>query len=1134
MRVQFASTPTPPAPSVVTSSGGTITAAKAGTWYFWIYCRNRAGHTLYSSSTSVAIAVGEQVTITLASAIRQTGSEIFEIGIVGATTDSSSSGCVLATYPGFISGSPSPLPAQVVLDRDEQLETFKQVTDLGSLPGASDVVHGMRRYVDSEAQTYEYDFYSTSWVIVYPQTFNPYVTDTTGLNGADRDVSEIDDESVIFINTYTVDGSESDTTTFWIVNDTTSTIGSGARVRMATTFDDLPIDTTEEPAAGLLLLTFLGHVDTSTGILDTSNMVTGVDYEYQGDQLTNLVTQKDLLPGEAYVLQVKAAFNPYAVHNRAFQGSLVRFYPRFAEEYAAFNPIGQAFGDFIAPGEGLRRILPNGTGLSAIAATGSGVVGEYSFRNRSIQTVPGITSGTANQKIIINNNGVCYQAASVPAALAALRAIAGTIDGTSVYTGWQSIGLDNTSLLTVDVTHPTAIDPLYPDIIAGTTATLNSTKVRVYYRTGGGAASYSDVTVIGTPGTTEQITIGSTAGSAGEPKTSHDGIGLFIPSVSTVGTTSGSSVFSTATYEVAIAYVFEGTLTSLDHSTDSGCIFELDQTLSDIIDSITPESEIINLILNLSSSNIDITEFLLSANNLSDLDNASTARTNLGLGTAAIINQTDIQNAINATVTTHDTDAAAHANMVVEYSQIDAWGGTNGQLLQSAGDGSTNWHTLVFADVTSWGGTNGQVLTSAGDGTASFQNAASSFDPNAYSSWGGTANQFWISDGDGTSSWHTLVFGDVTAWGGTNGQVLTSAGDGTASFQAPASSFDPNAYSSWGGTVNQFWISDGDGTSSWHTLVFADVTSWGGSAGQILESNGDGTVTFAAPGASLDPIATQTEMENGTETAVRRVTPERVSQAVSAQTEAAYNAAVTAASQVEIETGTEAAIRRLSPLRIAQAIAAQAASAYNAAVALATQLEMETGTETAVRRMSPKLVADAIAAQSSGGTTIKTFGIDHVTTGLSGPNYPTANVWQKRPLNTTNDPDSFLTLNQFDVGLDTEYAEVVLTPTGSGIKIIEIKFLAKIYGIGDTLTRVRFVQSSVDVLVIDSEADDGSRNILMTSVAFDVTTTTTIIFETIAEATEAGGDAFGGIDQVSGASGANYRHFQSSFMYYSL
>jgi hypothetical protein len=40
---------------------------------------------------------------------------------------------------------------------------------------------------------------------------------------------------------------------------------------------------------------------------------------------------------------------------------------------------------------------------------------------------------------------------------------------------------------------------------------------------------------------------------------------------------------------------------------------------------------------------------------------------------------------------------------------------------------------------------------------------------------------------------------------------------------------------------------------------------------------------------------------------------------------AAYDSAVAAASQTEMEAGTEAGIRRMSPLRVAQAISALAA-----------------------------------------------------------------------------------------------------------------------------------------------------------------------------------------------------------------
>ena len=76
--------------------------------------------------------------------------------------------------------------------------------------------------------------------------------------------------------------------------------------------------------------------------------------------------------------------------------------------------------------------------------------------------------------------------------------------------------------------------------------------------------------------------------------------------------------------------------------------------------------------------------------------------------------------------------------------------------------------------------------------------------------------------------------------------------------------------------------------------------------------------------------------------------------------------APTAASQAEMEAGTETALRSMSPLRVAQAIAALETGEANAAAA--SQAEMEAGTETALRSMSPLRVAQAIAALETGGT----------------------------------------------------------------------------------------------------------------------------------------------------------------------
>lgn len=574
-RIQYASTLTPP-PLTIAKVAGAISSAKAGTKNLWLVCRCRAGYTLFSSRYEVAIAEGEGLDITIPAAARQSASEVLQFLICMAESSDPTTACVVGGYPGYISDSLSALPTTITLDRDEHFELSKSVTTAANLP-TTDALYGMRRYVDDEALIKEYDSYSLTWKTVYPQEFNPYLTDSTGDHGADRDIANISDSSIIVTQDYDVPvstESPSAITTYWMVNDEGVELPSGTRIRVSAAIDSLDIGS--DDLISKLELAIAGYVNLADGSIDTTGLdtlVTGF-FQYQGDKLTNLRLPKPLPNNYGVILQIRANFTAIAANSRIARGSTIKFTPRFDLNPSEYNPLGQIFDSFIFPDSDRRRVVPDGTGLGLLALNGSGLIREYSFRDVGQQVVPSLAANTDNQKLLITVRGVVYPADTIPVT-AEQRAIAGTINGAGLPSGWQAVSLDNTKLLEITVTHPTMVRSDYPDAIASTTATLNASQVRVYVRpAGGGTITSYDVPIVGTSGEVETITVGGDTGVSGATLQTQTDFGLFTLAINGSATPTGTSTFAAGNYEWAIAYLYENAVTRISHSVDEGCVPE--------------------------------------------------------------------------------------------------------------------------------------------------------------------------------------------------------------------------------------------------------------------------------------------------------------------------------------------------------------------------------------------------------------------------------------------------------------------------------------------------------------------------------------------------------------------------------
>lgn len=595
MQYQYQGTPaTPPAPQLSLGVGN-ITAAKAGTKYFWLQYRNRAGYSAISAVALIAVAATQKIIITIPTGAKPAavgtvyGVDIQEYVILLSETNDVTTAVTAATFPGYqADGTPYALPATIELSRDQHLAIADlTVANEAALP--DNPIHGMRRAIASPSSFVAYDavFSPTGWKPVYPQLFSTYVTDTDNENGADVAIADIVDDAVILTPDYGVDGTFSKTVGFWLVNDSNNAIDEGTQIGIAFDLDNVDVSS---QFVGLASLTFQGYVTISTGALDVAAMIVNTTVPYSGAQ-TGMVLQKDLPVGSAILLQVQLNFRAFQLANRPVQGSVLRVSPYLYSEFARFDPNGAINGSLIAAEFGRRRIVPTTGGNAAKALKGTGSiavtgVGSYTFTGVPESDVIGLESNTANQKVFISINGSLYVADSAIAG-ARQRALVGTVNGIGHVKTWSgSYALDGTKALQITATYPANISVNYPDVIAGSAdGVFNASQIRIYVRpVGGGTTKYFDVSVL--VGAPQTFTIGLTGtGVVGTPPADPaDSFGLYRAEDGSyaIAPILATSDFAAGNHEVAIAYVFSDRVTSIDHSATSGNIYEASGTLADL------------------------------------------------------------------------------------------------------------------------------------------------------------------------------------------------------------------------------------------------------------------------------------------------------------------------------------------------------------------------------------------------------------------------------------------------------------------------------------------------------------------------------------------------------------------------
>lgn len=594
--------------NLAVSSGGSTTIAHS--LYFTLQGQNVAGYNLPSSIVGpIAIAAGEQLTITLPTTIQNSGEYFSHYILSASATNDPATFVQLATISAFDSlGAPVSLPTSLTLNTDEHFKLSAIVANPAALPTAS-LVPGLRRGVSSLAAVFEYnpasllDVNGTTALDAAPAPgrwlrvggFSTVVTDITDPGGCRQDAR--DPDVVINVSGYPCDGSNGPGFRFWLMNDDISPIPSGQRVVIGVTLDEVPRSGLFE---GLLRCIFRGFVSTSTGVIRTTTG-TGEDMSGVGNEIifenkkTDLILEDDLNPGEAYVIEIYPHFRADQLNNQILNQSLLKVNVALALQAGAFVEGGSAWGDRIYPDYDRGLVVPQR--VAARCLKRSGMVNSRSFLAIASTPVLGAVQNTDDQPLYISSNGVAYFKPSTEPKLdtEAIRAKISTLAGVSDPSPWSApLTVTSGNAIDITCTYPSngttaTIRANYPDplLIGNSQGQLNAQLVTLYVR----STVSSVATIKAFPGrllvdgATQTFAISDwNAGTTISvvPVAPTADFSLF-EAVSATALVAGIGNIPAGTIEAAFAYEYDGSqITSISHRSIDGCIHTSTLTLAEV------------------------------------------------------------------------------------------------------------------------------------------------------------------------------------------------------------------------------------------------------------------------------------------------------------------------------------------------------------------------------------------------------------------------------------------------------------------------------------------------------------------------------------------------------------------------
>lgn len=607
MKAQFASGRTQICPITLSAISGSITSAKAGTYYFWLQARNCIGYTLPSTTTSISIGVGQGIRLTFPSDCRRNGENWERYAVTFSTTNNPNTGVLLLEIDATDDiQNPITLPLTIDLTQDSHL-----IAETSSSTLPTNVPNGFIIDYTTKGKLYRYKANSTAiadgdniisgtggkWHnFKETNTFDIYINDTTSpVLGCDVSIEDLDTKYLI-TQYYSGDGSNSFFRRIWLYNETNISVEQGERVGLTVDLQGIDVSAS---FTDLITLVFEGYVSKSTGEIDIyeEDTVTLLPYvnvtqSYTAAKSSSLTLPKPLSSNVAYQLKVYANFtNSDLARNGLIPAfnSEISIIPFIYTDKGISVGIGAFTGNVILGGDdpNLRRVYPS-EGVEVFVDSGSGIVNQFLFENVAASTVSGLLTNTANQIIAIDGNGSVFNPLSLTANLAK-RAVVSTQSGESIYSTLTSpINGDANSQLTIGVTFPTAIRGDYSDVIAGSTkGSFYAEQIKFYVKRTNVTTSQVEYRYFTQPITpslsSDTYILTYNSGTVNTSIPVNSPFGLYTPSTPVVVVTNTLPA-ENYTYEVTYCFVYTGTsITNISHSPSNGCIEEISTTLTQVI-----------------------------------------------------------------------------------------------------------------------------------------------------------------------------------------------------------------------------------------------------------------------------------------------------------------------------------------------------------------------------------------------------------------------------------------------------------------------------------------------------------------------------------------------------------------------